>query len=251
MKKYFLKAKAEYVLSPLAIPGLALWLDAADSSTIIPNGSNVSNWADKSGNSRDLVQNTAARQPEYAATTINGLKTITFNGSNEFLERAEFLVDLGSFSIFVVAKPTSQQNQVILSERDEAASGLPAFFMLSQENSSPYDKVRGFLRNDASSILYDLDGNIDFYDNTARVLTYTDSESAVNSYVNGVIDLNDQTYTKTGSFNVTNFILGALVRDTGPSSYFNGELAEVLVYSPVLPAVETQFIWKYLNRWGL
>jgi hypothetical protein len=48
---------------------LALWLDADDASTITLNGSNVSQWSDKSGNNRHATQATAANQPEYIAST--------------------------------------------------------------------------------------------------------------------------------------------------------------------------------------
>lgn len=43
----------------------ALWLDAADASTITLNGTTVSQWNDKSGNGRNAVQVTAASQPVY------------------------------------------------------------------------------------------------------------------------------------------------------------------------------------------
>lgn len=45
----------------------ALWLDAADASTVTLNGSTVSQWSDKSGNGRNATQSTAASQPAYAA----------------------------------------------------------------------------------------------------------------------------------------------------------------------------------------
>jgi hypothetical protein len=44
----------------------SLWLDAADASTITLNGSTVSQWNDKSGNSRNAVQATTTYQPLYA-----------------------------------------------------------------------------------------------------------------------------------------------------------------------------------------
>ena len=51
---------------------LALWLDADDFSTITLNGSNVAQWSDKSGNGRHATQATAASQPAYNATGLNG-----------------------------------------------------------------------------------------------------------------------------------------------------------------------------------
>jgi len=53
-----------------------LWLDASDNSTITLNGSNVSQWDDKSGNSRNATQSTAANQPAYLTADQNGLNVI-------------------------------------------------------------------------------------------------------------------------------------------------------------------------------
>ncbi|MFM6394347.1 MAG: hypothetical protein ACKPFH_18075 [Dolichospermum sp.] len=57
------------LLTPAQI-STALWLDAADSSTITLNGSNVSQWNDKSGNGRNATQATAARQPTLVGNRI-------------------------------------------------------------------------------------------------------------------------------------------------------------------------------------
>ncbi len=54
----------------------ALWLDAADPSTLTFNGSNVSAWRDKSGNGNHASQGTAIRQPIYRAAGINGLPAL-------------------------------------------------------------------------------------------------------------------------------------------------------------------------------
>ena len=57
----------------------ALWLDAADSSTITEVGGAVSQWNDKSGNSRHAVQATVANQPVYTASSlINNKPAIDF-----------------------------------------------------------------------------------------------------------------------------------------------------------------------------
>ena len=53
----------------------ALWLDAASSDTITINGSNVSQWDDKSGNGAHAVQATAGEQPTHDAETGINLQT--------------------------------------------------------------------------------------------------------------------------------------------------------------------------------
>jgi hypothetical protein len=50
----------------------ALWLDAADASTITESGGAVSQWDDKSGNDRNAVQLIAECQPTYVTSSLNG-----------------------------------------------------------------------------------------------------------------------------------------------------------------------------------
>jgi hypothetical protein len=59
----------------------ALWLDANDASTITLNGSTVSQWNDKSGNGRNASQATAANQPTYSASNINGKPAVVWPNS--------------------------------------------------------------------------------------------------------------------------------------------------------------------------
>ena len=63
--------------------GPALWLDAADASTITLNGSTVSQWSDKSGNGFHVTQATASLQPTYQATGFNSQPTVYFDNSGD------------------------------------------------------------------------------------------------------------------------------------------------------------------------
>ena len=67
--------------SPSNVPNLALWLDAADSSTMNLSGSSVTQWRDKSGNGRNA---TASGSPVYTAALQNGLNVISVTGSQAF-----------------------------------------------------------------------------------------------------------------------------------------------------------------------
>ena len=66
--------------SPTSLNGLALWLDAADASTI--TGTAVSSWADKSGAGVTLTQGTGGNRPASGSRNLNGKKNaIDFAGS--------------------------------------------------------------------------------------------------------------------------------------------------------------------------
>lgn len=85
----------------------ALWLDANDASTITLNGTTVSQWRDKSGNARHASQDTAANQPTYSTTGLNGRPTLRFNNPTEgryLLSSANFPSMTSGVSAIVVAQ---------------------------------------------------------------------------------------------------------------------------------------------------
>jgi hypothetical protein len=81
-----------------------LWLDASDTSTITESGGSVSQWNDKSGNGRNVVQSTGANQPTTGTRTINGLNVLDFAGDFLIRTTATQLVDssTGHFTAFAV-----------------------------------------------------------------------------------------------------------------------------------------------------
>ena len=70
------------LFTPDQISGLGLWLDAADASTVITSGSNVTAWNDKSVNRKNFTAN-GTTNPTYSRSVQNGNSAITFNGTNQ------------------------------------------------------------------------------------------------------------------------------------------------------------------------
>ena len=89
----------------------ALWLDAADDATITQSGGRVSQWADKSGNGRHVIQANAAAQPFFTADALNGHPVVSFNGDTVLLTSGNF-PEIGNaeFSVFWVHTKTSANN---------------------------------------------------------------------------------------------------------------------------------------------
>ena len=92
--------------SPQDIPGLALWLDAADVLTI-SSGTGVSSWGDKSGAGivGAIAQATTSRQPEYLWGEQNGLNGVLFDGSDDYLFATPSPVLTHSMTFMLVYKP--------------------------------------------------------------------------------------------------------------------------------------------------
>lgn len=104
MNNRLLRPKASGTWTPARETGLQFWLDANDSSTITLNGSNVSEWRDKSGNGRHATQGTAISQPLYVLAGQNGKNLVTFDGSDDSMNiPATFVAGLSSaFSVYYV-----------------------------------------------------------------------------------------------------------------------------------------------------
>jgi hypothetical protein len=82
--------------TPAGLPGLQLWLDAADSSTLFQDSAGtvaatdaddpVGRWADKSIQARHATQTTTANKPILQLNQLNGLPGVKGNGSSHYLE---------------------------------------------------------------------------------------------------------------------------------------------------------------------
>ncbi|MEY3004925.1 MAG: Cyanophage, partial [Pseudomonadota bacterium] len=98
--------------------GLALWLDADDAATITLNGSNVSQWRDKSGNGWHMGQAVASAQPAYVTGGLNGKAIIRTDGGDRLDNTATSLFrDVGAATWVAVAKypaTTGQGNAALL-----------------------------------------------------------------------------------------------------------------------------------------
>ena len=113
----------------------ALWLDAADASTITLNGSTVSQWSDKSGLGNHAVNATTASQPTYQATGFNGRPTLSFDNTNDFLGiSAPVISNAGDYfyaSVFEMRSGTSSW-RMVMGGRPSFNAGLSGSVILQR-----------------------------------------------------------------------------------------------------------------------
>jgi hypothetical protein len=81
----------------------ALWLDAADASTVTTVSSAVSQWNDKSGNGRDFTQSTAGSRPAYSTAALNNLNTVTPDGTDDWMTGPVIFSGNQPTSYFIIA----------------------------------------------------------------------------------------------------------------------------------------------------
>ena len=230
--------------TPASLPNLVAWYDAQAASTIILNGSTVSQWNDKSGHGYNAVQGTAASQPTHGATSFNGKPGLTFNGSsNAIVAAAPAGLFPNAFAWYGAIAP--QSSAANISPFDRGLNNLPAPFYLSGSSV--------FIGNGST---YTLDPGPTSY----RLLTvgapvvfgglYTKSGDAYTEWSNGT-----QSYLNAAEGAAANYGDNATTINLGsrPDSggYYSGVTGE-MVLAGALATADRQKLEGYMAwRWGL
>jgi len=215
----------------------ALWFDAADSSTItIATG--VSQWDDKSGNGRNATQATGANQPSVISAALNGKNVIRFDGSNDTLNYD------GTFFA-----STSYTIHAVVTRRSNKSSN---FFMGGTDNNTNKNLLIGWENNTTfrfAQYSNDIDASVSGYTTPITDLWGLGLNTSVGRYIfrNGTSANTNATTTALISY--TGALLGAFM---SVSSYYNGDIAEIVATTSVLSTEDRQKMEGYLaHKWGL
>jgi hypothetical protein len=254
------RAAASTGFNPRSISGLALWLDAADSASVTLNSGNVSEWRDKSGNSRHFAQSTAANQPAYVAAGRNGLPVLR-SASNQHLRRESggsvlqenmSFLGLTAHTIFIAWKPDSRKGQYLF-----WASGGGR--RLSIDGPRIGTGPNGSMTVDSGTFIngrLGTDSAITVA--AAHTFSFRRDGSSFESWGNGT-SLGTATRASAEDLNATmTFGLFAGVNADGSITdgafnvVANGDMYEVLHFSRALSIAERQAIERYIGgKWGI
>lgn len=231
--------------TPRSLSGLAAWYDAADSSTIaIETG--VSQWADKSGNGRNLTQSTngtnvANNQPAYNSVQLNGKATVTFDGVNDSLRTATTSIPQ-PYHVFAIWRFESTYTAArrVLEARTAGGARSGELFSTSSTNVSLFSGGTGAgqLGVTLSSGQREQFGIYDYEANAASSrLRYRKADKAASGTI--------------GNNASNGFTLGANGNAT-PGEWGDVSIAEVICYGRALTESEADRIRDYLAaKWGL
>ena len=225
----------------------ALWLDAADSSTItIATG--VSQWNDKSGNGRNVSQSTPAAQPAYTANALNGLPVVAFDASNDtlFNTSAALLRNLSGATIIMIARKATLATSGFQIYIPTSTGGGRAVYLY---NSGGITGLQvGGRRTSTDSLQFT--GNSAYTSNYEIQVGRFDYMGAdLQLWLNGT--LNGQRVFQTSG--VTDNDAGALyLGSSGSSSFVNAQIGEALIYNSALSTNNREIVEGYLAwKWGL
>lgn len=239
-------------VASVAVIGLAsaLWLDAADMGTLTQSGGFVSQWNDKSGHGRHVIQPASVNQPSTGVATINGKNALRFDGTTDFLYlTAPFVYAAGAATVFAVHKANSSNGMGLVAEGNTGSAIPVASIVGSGTVAGKFDDVRTFFRNDANTVVHQVEHNASVFNGDPAISVIRDTGSDVRVYANGLAD-NSKPYTRSGTLTLNSFSVGAVRRNT-VSGYFNGDVAEIIIYTRALTDEEINRVGRYLaEKWA-
>jgi len=199
--------------TPASLGGtLGLWLDASDASTITSSGGLVSQWNDKSGNSRHATQPTSGSQPTYTGTALS------FGSSSRFMSGA---MAANSF-------PTSMQVTVVSTSIGSNTYWAYPFNRTLSNKPAPFDLYN-------STVYIGSGGSIQGFSNigvnfgtlTTRSMVSTSmSASKIEQFLNGTNRLSQTGSYPYGDGSVS---LYQIATRADRVTQFTGEINEVIV----------------------
>jgi hypothetical protein len=238
--------------NPRQISGLALWLDASDSSTLFQNSDGtvsatatsdpVGYWGDKSGNARHATQATGANRPTVSTTTLNGRRTLGFDGSDDRLDIAA--LDTTPVTVFSVVRHNSGTTTAA---RTPYAFSDGASYLHAQFIQSGASQMIGLTHNSSRSSF-----TADKIDVLGASFLLTSSQSSGGGGLVGRVNGSGLPFTvavqDAGGANR----VGCRFRNSANDQFWNGQIAELLVYQSDLTDAQIARVERYLaSRWGI
>jgi hypothetical protein len=235
----------ETVWNPSMI-STALWLDAADASTVTTVSGAVSQWNDKSGNGRNATQATAASRPTYTSAGLNGRNILTLDG-NDILVGSAKIANPG-FGMFVVCSFASNTSRMGVFDIGNA-SGFNHCTIEQNTFSSPTQSYGFYVTSTTSYSSAATSSGHKIISATSNAISGSNVAAGTTYTVNGT---NSTLTSATGSNYGTigaGYTIGAF---QGNILNLTGTVAEAIAFSAFVDTLTRQKLEGYLaHKWGL
>lgn len=223
---------------PTDLEGCALWLDAADGSSLgFSSGSNVNLWRDKSGNGVSVTQATSSNQPTYANNTLtfSGNQALNTNLSSYVLQQTVFCVCSTS------ATDTAQRG--ILGMNGSSAGGY-SFYIGTNIVGSLIQRVHTWGGSPGTNGAVFTRNQVYLYGATVN-----SSTGSCVLYSNGSQSGSGSVASLVAGQNL-NYQIGAGTGTIGEP--LQGTISEMILFNSILTTAQRQQVEGYLAaKWGL
>jgi hypothetical protein len=216
---------------PSDLSGLGGWWDASDAATVHATAGAVDSWDDKSGNGHTLTATTTAR-PTTGTRTLNSKNVFDYDGTTDNLRNAAWTVT-DPYTICVVALNDSGANATTQSMVGSVATAAGGRLQKTTGNA--------WAISSGSTLSA---GTVDTSAHTFIALIKSGATAAVLS-IDGA-----ETTGQSGTNDYNGFGVGAAIFG-GPTEFWNGTIAEVIVYTVSKDATSRASLYTYCKaKWG-
>jgi hypothetical protein len=225
---------------PTNLPtGMILWL--AGNAGVVAGGSAVSAWQDQSGNGNNAVQPNSANQPTVVPGN-NGQYALRFDGSSSFMSFLNLPINGNSgLTVMLVSSNSKDVSSAAgygwypVVVWDETASWGATFFGTYQSTS----QFRFGTTQSGNELTYNMPFN--------RTNSFGLSEWMHSGTTDYMWFNSQSTGTFPGKFSAIGGVGNSAVLGVGPdSTFFPGDVSELIVYSRSLSVSERQAVEQYL-----
>lgn len=230
MSQRLLRPRLAGGFDPRRITGLALWLDAADTSYNASTGS----WTDKSGNGRDFSQAVANNRPIVSSVTQNGRTILEFNGTNHQLTHSSNFLQVSNCTLFAAFRRLGGTFGGVISSSG-AGDRSPGILI---DNGQAVIRGHANLSLAGAGVANSFNITSGVVDGGATTIWVDGSQRDTDAVIN-TLDTSQST-TAIGTYRQT------------ASNFLNGYIGEIVVYTRVLTTTERRTVEEYLGRkWGI
>lgn len=244
-------AKQLTASSPVSgIKDLVLWVESVSENSFDnsekSDGASVSNWYDlnpQPQNRNNFNQSNAANKPTYKENFFNGLPSLYFDGSSDYMQTSGSVsssayFDNADFTIFIAAHfPTVTQNTSVVFQLVQTGGARNLGFEFNNVNLLRMDSA-GASATGASPLGFDQGKIISGYRNSSNSFLYVNGTQYANA-------TSGASSTLSGKFCV-----GAYLDSL---DYFTKMyVGEIIIYGHALTLEERKAVETYLGKkWGI
>ncbi len=233
-----------YVNSALSIPPPLMWLRADTGVNTAPtNPTPVNSWADLSNNASNASASAMLR-PLFKDIAINTFPAVKFDGVQQDLSLTSstgFADFTNGASVFIVAKPTAITGGTMLLDLADSSSHNNIQFRVSSSGSLGEFAV--YNGTTPTSVQTPLALTAGTYQLLEAVLAPGSVNDVGTAYVNGVAGTTNSTMNQVPNLSRT---INYLSRASSGSNYYNGEIAEIILFSTALSVSQRSKLESYL-----
>jgi len=220
---------------------IAWW--KADAITGYSDGQNMTNWVDSSGNGYDLTQTNAVSGPVYKTSRVKGLPAVNFGTitNNTFFNVPGFITNATHAEIFFVVRQRPDFAASIAQSGFSSTgsdTGANATGHLSYTDGNQYVNFGTTTRKTTTY------PKLGF--NQWRIVNYSTTTNDFTVRLDAVQYYNDATNVVAWGAGTNRWIGHAI--NSGSNRYFNGDIAEIVLYDSVLSTRDRGQTYAYLYR---